>query len=85
MGALKDFSCTPCGFIVAHDVVDDAALAGGVHRLQDQQDPLGPAEAGLGEELLLQGGQLPVQLGQQLLAVGLVPRIAGRGVRVGRP
>jgi maltooligosyltrehalose trehalohydrolase len=59
---------------LAHDVTHGAALAGGVHPLQDQQQAaLAPASS-LGEEPLLQVGQAWAEQVERGLPVGLAAR-----------
>jgi hypothetical protein len=66
----------------ADDVTHDAALAGGVHPLQHQQQPVGAAGATVREQPLLQVGQLVVALRAGPLAVGLAAVEAGGRRRV---
>ncbi|MCY1230940.1 hypothetical protein D9M72_433740 [compost metagenome] len=70
-----------------HDVSHNAALPRRVHSLEDQQDALGAAEFGFGEQLLLEGGKFAVEFGQEGLSVGFAARVPRRGIRidVGQP
>ena len=73
----------------ADGVPHDAALAGGVHALEHQQDAALPAGPALGEQPLLEVGQLVAQRVERRLALRLVAveaglRRAGRTTR-GRP
>ena len=66
----------------ADDVAHDAALAGGVHALDDEQHGAPAAALGLGVEPFLQVAQPRLQLAHDLLAVRLVAGEPGRRVRV---
>ena len=57
-----------------------AALARGVHALEHQQDAAVAARTALGEEPLLEVGQLVPHPEESLLAVRLVPVVAGRRI-----
>ena len=59
----------------AHDVADRAVLAGGVHRLEDDEQPVGV----LGRQARLVLGEQPHALGQQLGRLLLLHQRAGVG------
>ena len=81
-GSLEGRQLHALGIHGAHHVAHDAALARGVHGLQDQQDALVAAELALREELFLQFLEAAVLGGQQRAAVGLGAGVAGCGFRV---
>ena len=84
VGALNEVIRTPWGSTRPDGVAQDAALAGGVHALQHQQHRAGAAGLALGEQPLLQVGQLVAQRGEVGLARRLVAVVARGGVGLDR-
>ncbi len=68
----------------ADRVTQHAALARGVHALEDEQHPTARAGRAVGEQPLLQVGELGTQRGERGLALGLAAVEAGCGVGLDR-
>ncbi|GAA4013822.1 hypothetical protein GCM10022232_65290 [Streptomyces plumbiresistens] len=81
-GCLERPDAAAGGVAEADHVLDRAALAAGVHALEDEQDPAPVARPARREQAFLQVGQVLAHAGGGRLARGLVPGAERDGVGV---